>query len=149
MSERHLVEERKRQKAEYDKIYRSKRYIPKSLSHSYPDLYEAQLEKNRQWRALNEDKYRLQHRRNERRRKLKRYGLTEESYQALLVKQNYVCAICKEDKKGIRDWHVDHCHSTGRVRGILCHHCNLLLGNAKDSVSILLKAKEYLDKCVI
>jgi hypothetical protein len=39
---------------------------------------------------------------------------------------------------------VDHCHTTGAVRGILCHHCNLLLGHAKDAEDTLLSAVTYL-----
>ena len=69
------------------------------------------------------------------------YGLQKNEANLLLEKQNNKCAICKNisDK-----WHIDHCHSTGKVRGILCPQCNLLLGNAKDNINILINAIQYL-----
>ncbi len=75
------------------------------------------------------------------------YGITESEYIDLYHKQNSSCAICEESVplwgKGT---HVDHCHSTGEVRGILCHHCNLMLGNAKDDTIKLQKAIKYLNE---
>lgn len=120
------------------------RYIKKADAHLHPELFEKQLAKQRRWRAANPEKLRLQNKRNERRRKLKRYGLTEETYLVLLLSQDSLCAICRQDNKTQRDWHVDHCHTTGEVRGILCHHCNVMLGHAKDNIQILQAAKEYL-----
>lgn len=61
------------------------------------------------------------------------YGLTEEQYEALLRDQGGVCAICgKVDGSG-RRLSVDHCHTTGQVRGLLCNGCNTSLGGLKDS----------------
>src|SRR6266851_2205326 len=58
-------------------------------------------------------------------RVLKRYGISEEEYERLLRLQNGVCAICKEKPEG---WLcVDHCHLTGKVRGLLCKNCNSAL----------------------
>lgn len=42
--------------------------------------------------------------------------------------------------------HVDHCHTTNDIRGLLCRHCNLLLGHAKDRVVVLQAAIRYLRK---
>ncbi|MCY1447865.1 Recombination endonuclease VII [compost metagenome] len=56
-----------------------------------------------------------------------------------------VCKICgrpDDTKRGMLQ--IDHCHTTGKVRGLLCHHCNILLGNARDDVAILEKAIAYL-----
>jgi len=52
------------------------------------------------------------------------------------------CHICKEvlGKKKC----IDHCHSSGKVRGLLCHNCNVMIGHARDNVSILETAIEYL-----
>lgn len=75
------------------------------------------------------------------------YGITEQQYADLMEKQGNACAIC-----GTTEWagrhkvpHVDHCHDTGKVRGILCHDCNLMLGNAKDDPDRLRAAARYLD----
>lgn len=74
------------------------------------------------------------------------YGLTDEQYAELLAKQNGRCAICQTDKPGGKGgWHVDHCHTSGQVRALLCHHCNLLLGHAKDDIARLRAAITYLE----
>lgn len=57
-----------------------------------------------------------------------RYGITLEDYEALLVKQNGVCAICEEECKTGERLSVDHDHETGAVRGLLCRACNFRLG---------------------
>lgn len=106
---------------------------------------ERNNEAQRRRRAKNPERVREIGRTSEQRRRLKRYGLTYDQYISLLNEQNHSCAICNTKKSGKRDWHVDHCHETGRVRGILCHHCNILLGHAKDNVTILKKAIEYLN----
>ena len=74
------------------------------------------------------------------------YGMTFEKYEAMLDEQNNVCAICSSPppdhhKKRLN---IDHCHTTGRVRGLLCDVCNRALGLFKDSPDVLLKAISYL-----
>ena len=86
----------------------------------------------------------------QRRAQLKKYyGLTEEEYAATSKKQRGVCAICKQHntrkKDGRRfDLSVDHCHETGKVRGLLCSECNLGIGKFKHDPSLLHAAIEYL-----
>ena len=75
---------------------------------------------------------------------LARYGLTTDGYNALLKTQNGVCAICFGTQKG--RLHVDHCHTTKVVRGLLCGSCNRALGLMKDNIAFLSKAIEYLSK---
>lgn len=77
---------------------------------------------------------------------LKRYGITVEEYNALILKQNNQCAICKKRLTRGRGTNVDHDHSTGKVRGLLCLHCNTGMGNLMDSEDILYSAIEYLAK---
>ena len=73
------------------------------------------------------------------------YGITEEDFQEMLKSQSYKCAICETDTPGGKGgWHVDHCHITGKVRGLLCHCCNTGLGLFKDNENLLLKARDYL-----
>ena len=77
----------------------------------------------------------------------KTYGLREEDYFKMYKEQNGCCLICKlpEDKeKHYGKFVVDHDHSTGKVRGLLCNHCNVLLGHAKEDVRILENAIEYI-----
>jgi hypothetical protein len=91
--------------------------------------------------------FKARNRQKQRRGHLKRkFGLTLEQYDSLLNAQNNLCAICKSPNQASRDWHVDHCHTTGTVRGVLCHHCNLMLGYAKDQVPTLENAIIYLRK---
>lgn len=78
------------------------------------------------------------------RRKLKQYGLTPESFAELIAKQNGLCAICSEPLPERLHRHVDHCHKTGRVRGVLCQLCNVLLGMAKENPRTLARAIAYL-----
>ena len=73
----------------------------------------------------------------------RRYGLTEEQFLTILKQQNCVCAIC-ETKPDQRTLAIDHCHETGKVRGLLCMNCNTALGKFKDDVALLQKAISYL-----
>jgi hypothetical protein len=78
------------------------------------------------------------------------YKITLEMWYDLFDKQCSLCAICKEpgfkiDPNSKNLLVVDHCHTTGRVRGLLCHNCNRALGLFKDDKERLLKAVEYLN----
>jgi hypothetical protein len=76
-----------------------------------------------------------------------RYGLSIEEYDKLLEEQGRRCAICNIHQSEIKTtFHVDHDHSTGKRRKILCNTCNSLLGFAKDNIQTLLSAAEYLQK---
>lgn len=74
--------------------------------------------------------------------RLKKYGMTEEQFHQMMEKQNGLCAIC--DSPIGTDCHVDHCHTSLKVRGLLCKHCNLGLGHFKDSIASLHRAIQYL-----
>lgn len=93
-------------------------------------------------RAVNR-KYYINNPEKERAKRLKRYGMRPEDYQAMFDAQGGVCAICGSDNKG-RRLHVDHDHKTGKVRGLLCTGCNVGMGGMKDDSSILMKAFQYL-----
>lgn len=71
------------------------------------------------------------------------FKITLEDYNRQLEKQNHKCAICgaTDDQKELA---VDHCHSTGKVRGLLCFRCNGSIGKFEDDISILQSAIEYL-----
>lgn len=74
------------------------------------------------------------------------YDLSEEAYNILLVKQQGVCAICKEFEKENRVLSIDHDHLTGKVRGLLCNSCNRGLGYFRDSLFILRNSIDYLER---
>lgn len=76
----------------------------------------------------------------------KLYGLTQQEYEQMVAEHNNRCAICNVVQEQARGLHVDHCHKSGRVRGLLCHKCNKVLGNFQDDPSILERAIEYLQK---
>lgn len=82
-----------------------------------------------------------------------RYNMTFEEYCALGEAQNWVCAICKKPseekywKTGqLKRLCVDHCHKTGKNRGLLCNQCNQALGKMQDSKELLQAAIDYLNK---
>lgn len=72
-----------------------------------------------------------------------RYGLTAEQYDQMLADQDSRCAACGCEQ-GKRPFHVDHCHATGQIRGLLCMNCNSALGHAKDDVQRLRSLIDYL-----
>lgn len=77
--------------------------------------------------------------------KIKRlYGLSIDEYKLMQKKQRNQCAICCISFNELQKPCIDHCHSTGRVRGVLCSKCNLSLGMVNDNVSILFSMINYL-----
>lgn len=73
----------------------------------------------------------------------RRYGLTLDAYHAMVEAQGERCPTCRDAPAVLT---VDHCHKTGKVRGLLCHHCNRMLGLAKDRAPVLRAAIRYLKK---
>jgi len=108
--------------------------------------YESAAARQREYRLRNPDKqkgYDL----------TKSFGITLEQYREMQKSQGNVCAICgkpettvDQRKQGCRELAVDHCHKTGKVRGLLCGHCNKALGKFKDNISVLESAIAYLNK---
>jgi hypothetical protein len=74
------------------------------------------------------------------------YGLTPDTFVALLEAQGFCCAICAKALVNDRTTSVDHNHKTGRVRGLLCRHCNTGIGLLGDSSVRVAVAAEYLRK---
>lgn len=80
------------------------------------------------------------------------YGLTQQDFQTMFDSQQGKCAICatvlynvftvSDGKRGC----VDHCHHTGKVRGLLCNMCNSGIGKLKDDPKLIRKALVYLEK---
>lgn len=86
----------------------------------------------------------------------KKYGITLKQYQEMLAKQGGACAICgstttfsrgyRTVEKGKSNFMVDHCHTTGKVRGLLCGKCNTALGLLRDNPDNCRRAAEYLER---
>lgn len=99
---------------------------------------------SRAWRAARPEKYMDL--------ELRQYGITSETYTQQLYNQGGVCAICRHvDAKSGQNGQpqrlaVDHCHKTGKIRGLLCSACNLMLGNAQDDPRLLRLAASYLEQ---
>jgi len=73
----------------------------------------------------------------------KQYGITPEDYDRMLAEQNALCAICRRPL-GPRLQTIDHCHVSGKVRGIVHASCNLMIGNAGEDIEVLRGAIAYL-----
>jgi len=85
--------------------------------------------------------------RNRKTEKLKlRYGLTYEEWEQLRENEDFSCMICGITEPELsRVLDVDHCHSSNKVRGVLCNPCNAVLGHAKDNIEVLKAAISYLE----
>lgn len=80
------------------------------------------------------------------RRLVKKFGLTIEEYEAILVRQHYQCAICgKHVSEQTKAFAVDHDHVNSSIRGILCNNCNAGIGFFQNDPEICAKAKQYLE----
>jgi hypothetical protein len=105
--------------------------------------YEHQDEQKAKMRA----KYQIEKKERAAKDREKTYGLTQEAFDALLFAQDGRCAICRSEKPGGRGgFAVDHCHTAGHVRGLLCVNCNNGLGRFKDDPVRLLAAADYLSR---
>ena len=78
------------------------------------------------------------------------YGITLSEYEALFTKQNGVCAICQQPEKTLdkinnkpRRLAVDHCHTTDKIRGLLCFECNTGIGKFGDNPQLIERAANY------
>ena len=69
--------------------------------------------------------------------------ITLERFQSMVQSQNNKCGICCSE---MTRPYIDHNHATGNIRMLLCHHCNCLLGNSKEDISVLQSAIEYIQK---
>jgi Recombination endonuclease VII len=145
-----------------DPAYRQRRLT--SL-HAYRDARKDEIKERQRRRYKTEPGYReklvarakqYQHTRDpqhrppydpdyQRKRRLKFvYGISPEEYDAMLARQDGVCAICRNKPDKDKPLCVDHCHVTGEVRGLLCHRCNSALGFFREDSGILSTAIAYL-----
>lgn len=79
------------------------------------------------------------------RSRFNRLGVTKEDFLRLIEIQNNKCKLCEKSFQGLfgNDCHVDHCHETGKIRGLLCMPCNVGLGMLGDNEKGISKALAY------
>jgi hypothetical protein len=143
-----MTEEKRARKKAYDYQYNNnperKAYMKEYRTN--PGFREKENAAGRKWYRKNSEVEHNGH--------LKRtFGITREDFNQMMGSQNGVCDICKnpESRKNpttgkIKHLCVDHCHTTGKVRGLLCFACNSSLGKFKDSIPTLENAITYLKK---
>lgn len=114
--------------------------------------YRKNIEKRREYRIKNKEKikgwgkqWRANNKRDYHQYNCLKYGITSQDYLKILQAQNGGCAICGKPANR-RKLDIDHCHLTGRVRGLLCPDCNIGIGRLGDSTEHLKKALIYLEK---
>lgn len=133
----------------YSKAWRSKSLENLEKTRAYAREYQHRrtpaqnAESCRRYQQSHKEKIKVAQRRKHLRLK---FGLTLEDFDRMLASQGYVCAICFTDNWGAHGPMVDHDHVTGKIRGILCHKCNLGIGHLDDSISKLENAIVYLKK---
>lgn len=97
---------------------------------------------NKKYQEQNKEKIRFWLKKS----RLKRmYGITIEDYDCIFNKQQGKCACCGILNENLtKELSVDHCHETGKIRGLLCHNCNTALGLIKDNVDVLKQMLIYI-----
>lgn len=123
-------------------------FFPKASGNKDGHLGYCKKCRNKQlvkWKKDNPDKARTVQRKSNLKMK---YGLSEEDFQEIENAQNSLCAICKQPPNGngarFKTLFVDHNHTNNKVRGLLCHNCNVGLGSFRDNPALLFRAIEYL-----
>lgn len=106
----------------------------------YAENREKVLSYQREYRSKHADLYRERSREWHKAHRYRSYGLSRNEYTALVEAQAGSCRICSKQKPLV----IDHCHTTGKVRGLLCRSCNTLIGLAFDDAHTLERAIEYL-----
>ena len=123
----------------------------KSAKASYQTHREKRIKQSREYREKNGARYnanrKLKRSENRITEASRKYGISKSEVEALFKKTK--CQICYSDisfdNKNQFQWpNIDHCHSTGKVRGVLCGYCNNMLGKAKDDIETLESAISYL-----
>lgn len=81
---------------------------------------------------------------------LQRFGINLAQYESMLISQNGRCAVCRNSETmkrygNAQSLSIDHCHTTHRVRGLLCHRCNHTLGLCQDNADLLRKLATYVE----
>ena len=106
-----------------------------------PEYREMVKARTKAWRLANKEKVRVTDYAKHLKRK---YGITIDEYNEMAANQNHVCAICLKPELMRCQLSVDHCHSTGRIRGLLCFKCNTSINIIENDHSALARISHYL-----
>ena len=161
----------KEQRAAYIKEYRekNKEQIAAYMKDYYNNNKEGMNAKKRKWRIENKEVisiynkeyvennkeavstykkecYKENKERATAQQRNRRYGLLPKDYNTMLEEQDNKCKICLGEFNDQTVTNIDHCHTTNKVRGILCPHCNRGLGQFKEDIEVLTKAINYLQE---
>jgi hypothetical protein len=153
-----LYQARRRAKAK--SYYLANRDRMKAASNAYRKSHPQDPAARREWQRANEHKIRAYRKTYVAKRGLpycrrkrfdaallRKYGLSRDAYDAILLDSCGRCEICGEADSGARPGlSLDHCHTSGTPRGLLCTRCNSTIGYARDSREILASALAYLSK---
>jgi hypothetical protein len=113
-------------------------------SRRYQAAHAEEINAKKRERFKTDPEYRESKRAQNLRSSCKRYGISDEDYEAMLLRQGGACGICRR-KPGKRRLDVDHCHVTGQVRGLLCRKCNSGIGFYGDDARLTREAAAYLE----
>ncbi len=134
-----------------DKVREKRRLMAQAYRRKYPERVSAQWSKwkdknkdranaaQRQWHLDNYEKIRNKI-------LIKRYGIDIWRYREMMTEQDGKCAVCNGPPTRDRDLDVDHCHATGKVRGLLCSPCNTALGILEDNPDRIRKLAAYAER---
>jgi hypothetical protein len=148
-SKKHREANRDKTRADDRSRYDKNREKEIARSRVYCQLHKEELATKRHaYYRLHRDRFIAYHKANRERAKdlnlRKKYGICLKDFNALLEKQRGSCAICSSSNWHGRQACVDHDHVTGKVRGLLCHKCNLAIGLLGDNLALAESLVEYL-----
>lgn len=142
---KNLSEEERAKQVAQTKAWRKKN--PEKRKQHFQTAYAKNKEKMNEaslaWQQANPEKKKAM----QRKVRLKKFGITIEEYDRMFIQQKGCCASCETHQDQCeRTLAVDHCHATGKVRGLLCFNCNAALGLLKDNIDTICKLATYLQK---
>ena len=125
-----------------DEVFKNK--VCKKCQYEWQNKYESKSPESKEyWR---EYRHKIRERKN-----IEKFNISEETYNTMSKSQNDKCLICKKSestidnrRKKVRRLSIDHCHTTNKIRGLLCGRCNMGIGLLDHSISILKNAINYL-----
>ena len=131
----------KQQGKQYYKTHKKKK---RQYGKQYRETHKEEIkQRNKRYLKTHGEEIR---KRDKLRSRIKKYGITIKQELEMLEKQENKCAICGKKLSNLTEANIDHDHSTGKVRGLLCNNCNTAIGMLRETPELFDKAKEYILK---